>query len=82
MALTANMHALVEPPMTTDLNEAKQLAGEADSAWVKLCTAQDQRSSAVHQTIAYLLNAPARVAMSRSTARPEASCGGCTRRST
>src|SRR5688572_24037450 len=43
MALSANMHALVDAPLTIEFNDARQLVGEADSAWVKLCVANHWR---------------------------------------
>src|SRR6185503_1813081 len=58
MAITVNMHMLVDAPLAGDLNEARQLVGEADTAWLKLCIAREGRYTAVHRTISHLMNAP------------------------
>src|SRR6185436_8487244 len=57
MAITVNMHMLVDAPLAGDLNEARQLVGEADTAWLKLCIAREGRYTAVHRTISHLMNA-------------------------
>ena len=58
MALVVNQHVLVDKAMTHDYADAKALVGEADTAWVKLCVAQDQRYTQVEQSIAYILSKP------------------------
>ena len=49
MALVVNQHVLVDKAMTHDYPDAKALVGEADTAWVKLCVAQDQRARSARQ---------------------------------
>jgi predicted dehydrogenase len=58
MALVVNQHVLVDKAMTHSYDEAKALVNEADTAWVKLCVAQDQRFTPVEQTIGYILSKP------------------------
>jgi predicted dehydrogenase len=58
MGFVVNQHVLVDKAMTHDLNEARALVADADTSWVKLCVAQDQRYTPVEQTIAYILSKP------------------------
>jgi predicted dehydrogenase len=58
MAMVANLHCLVDKALTLDLADATNLVNEADSAWLKLAVAQDQRYTSVEQTIDYILNKP------------------------
>lgn len=58
MALVVNQHVLVDKAMTHDYAEAKALVADADTSWVKLCVAQDQRYTAVEQTISYICSKP------------------------
>jgi predicted dehydrogenase len=58
LALVVGMHVLVEKPLTADWDDAKALVAEADSAWSKICVAQDFRYAACEQTITYILSKP------------------------
>ena len=58
MAMVANLHCLVDKALTHDFADATALVGEADTAWLKLAVAQDQRYTSVEQTIDYVLNKP------------------------
>jgi predicted dehydrogenase len=58
MAMVANLHCLVDKALTLDLADANNLVQEADTAWLKLAVAQDQRYTSVEQTIDYILNKP------------------------
>jgi predicted dehydrogenase len=48
----------VDKALTLDLADANNLVQEADTAWLKLAVAQDQRYTSVEQTIDYILNKP------------------------
>jgi UDP-N-acetyl-2-amino-2-deoxyglucuronate dehydrogenase len=58
MAMASNQHVLVDKAMTHDYAQAQSLVADADTAWVKLCVAQDQRYTSVEQTIAYMSAKP------------------------
>ncbi|HEY7115394.1 MAG TPA: Gfo/Idh/MocA family oxidoreductase [Tepidisphaeraceae bacterium] len=58
LAMSANQHVLLDRPLTHDWAESNALVGEADTAWLKLAVAQEQRYTSVEQTISYILNKP------------------------
>jgi predicted dehydrogenase len=58
MAIIANLHCLIDKAMTHDLADAEHLVNEADTAWLKLAVVQEQRYTAVEQTIDSILKNP------------------------